>query len=373
MAPPISYAPSADGLLNGGLNVIHTMYTGLQELGVEFHFDSRAVQLIVNEDGSMGGVVCQHLDGSRMAVRSKVVMLGTGGFAANKEMFENYTHYDYDSLIPYGTSGTQRGDAIAMGLSLGAALHHPEAVMFCSPVLPGHFNKSALVLCGCNQADTIFVNEKGKRFCNEECIRDWAISGNAGTQEKRILVVVDDDYVEKICTEGAVTKRTNYLEPGIPVPEFRDEIEVALQRENPRVFKADTLEELAEKLEIPAENLLATVETWNGYCDNGKDEDFLKTPDNMRKVQTPPFYGFKTMLAFYTTVGGLKVDEHARVLDSANHEPIPGLYALGCDAGGLFGGTYDVTTCPGSNQMWDRQTGYFGGTHAVEEYIPSLG
>lgn len=127
--------------------------------------------------------------------------------------FEHYTNFDYDSLIPYGTSGSQRGDAIIMGLSVGAALHHPEAVMFCSPVLPGHFNKSALVLCGCNQADAIFVNEKGKRFCNEECIRDWTISGNAGVQEKGIFVVVDEDFVEKICTEGAVTKRTNYLEP----------------------------------------------------------------------------------------------------------------------------------------------------------------
>lgn len=372
MAPPISYAPSDDGLLNGGLNVIYTMYQGLLDMGVEFHFDSRAVQLVVNEDGSMGGVVCQHLDGSLMLVRAKAVMLGTGGFAANKEMFERFTNYDYDALIPYGTSGTQRGDAITMGESVGAALHHPEAVMFCSPVLPGHFNKSALVLCGCNQADTIFLNEKGRRFCNEECIRDWAISGNAGAQQKHIYVVVDDDYVEKICTQGAVTKRTNYLEPGIPVPEFRDEIETALARENPRVFKADTLEELAADLDVDPDAMEATIEQWNGWCDGGKDEDFLKSADNMRKVRTPPFYGFKTMLAFYTTVGGLRVDEFARVVDKRGHDPIPGLYALGCDAGGLFGGTYDVTTCPGSNQMWDRQTGYYAGTHAVEEYFPSL-
>ncbi len=373
MAPPISYAPSEDGLLNGGLNAIYTMYSKLIDMGVDFHFDSRAVQLVVNEDGSMGGVVCQHLDGSMMVVRAKAVMLATGGFASNKEMFERFTNYDYDSLIPYGTSGTQRGDAINMGTSVGAALHHPEAVMFCSPVLPGHFNKSMLVLCGCNQADTIFLNQKGRRFCNEECIKDWAISGNAGTQQKHIYVVVDDDFVEKICNEGAVTKRSNYLEPGYGVPEFRDEIEVAITRENPRVFKCDTLEELAEKLDVDAATMLETIDQWNGYVDNGKDEDFLKSPENMRKVQTPPFYGFKTMLAFYTTVGGLKVDENARVLDKVGHDPIPGLYALGCDAGGLFGGTYDVTTCPGSNQMWDRQTGYFAGTHIVEEYFPTLG
>ena len=89
-----------------------------------------------------------------------------------------------------------------MGRKLGAALHHPEAISFCSPILPGHFNKGALTICGVNQADTIFVNEKGKRFCDESCIRDWALSGNIGAQQKHIFVVIDQDFVEKIQDRG---------------------------------------------------------------------------------------------------------------------------------------------------------------------------
>lgn len=373
MAPPISYKPNEDHTIGGGRMAIYTMYEGCKELGVEFHFDSRATELLMNEDGAACGVVCDHLDGSRMQVNAKAVMFATGGFSANREMVERYTHYSYDSLIPYGTSGSQMGDAITMGLAVGAALHHPEALMFCSPVLPGHFNKSALVICGCNQADTCFFNEKGERFCNEECIKDWAESGNTGALQKHIFTVIDQDFVEKIHNEGPVTKRTNYFKANEPVPYFQDEIDEALLRENPRVVKADTLEELAQKLGMKnPDALVANIAEWNGWCDEGKDYDFLKDPELMRKIQTPPFYGFKTVLAFYTTVGGLKCDEFARVLDQS-YEPIPGLYALGSDCAGLFGGMYDVAACPGSGQMWCRETGYWAGSHAVEEYLPALG
>ena len=372
MAPPISYKPNEDHTIGGGRMAVYTMYEGCKNLGVEFLFDSRAIDLVM-KDGAAAGVVCEHLDGSRMQVNAKAVMFATGGFSANGEMVEKYTHYSYESLIPYGTSGSQVGDAINMGLSVGAALHHPEALMFCSPVLPGHFNKSALVICGCNQADTCFFNEKGERFCNEECIKDWAESGNTGALQKHIFTVIDQDFVEKIHTEGPVTKRTNYFKANEPVPYFQEEIDEALLRENPRVVKADTLEELAEKLGMKdPQALVDNIAEWNSWCDEGKDHDFLKAPELMRKIQTPPFYGFKTILAFYTTVGGLKCDEFARVLDQS-YEPIPGLYALGSDCAGLFGGMYDVAACPGSGQMWCRETGYWAGTHAVEEYLPTLG
>ena len=87
----------------------------------------------------MTGLACERLNGDRVRVDAKAVVLATGGYSASKELFEEFTHFNYESLIPYGTSGSQRGDAITMGRKLGAALHHPEAISFCSPILPGHF------------------------------------------------------------------------------------------------------------------------------------------------------------------------------------------------------------------------------------------
>lgn len=74
------------------------------------------------------------------------------------------------------------------------------------------------------------------------------------------------------------------------------------------------------------------------------------------------------MLAFYNTVGGLKVDEYARVIGS-DYKPIPGLYAGGSDAGGLFGPYYDVSIAPGSTQLWARVSGYWAADHAMTEYL----
>lgn len=361
------YDHGEDGT-SGGMNAIMKMYELAQKQGVQFIFDARAFKLLTDEDGAVSGVLCESRNGTVIQVNAKAVDLCTGGFSANAEMFERYTNISYDNVIARGTMGTQRGDAITMGLELGALLHHPSAINYCSPILPGHYNKGALTICGCNQADTVFLNQDGRRFCDESVIKDWTLSGNICSQQQHVFTIIDQDFVEKIMTEGVVTRRANYFEPGTPVPEFQEEIDKALVRDNPRVFKADTLEELAGKLGLDAANMKAEIEKFNGYVDDGTDHDFLKSAEYLRKIQTPPFYGFKTMLAFYNTVGGLKVDEYARVIGS-DYKPIPGLYAGGSDAGGLFGPYYDVSIAPGSTQLWARVSGYWAADHAMTEYL----
>ena len=274
----------------------------------------------------------------------------------------------YDRVIARGITGTQMGDGIVMGEQLGAQLFHPEAINYCSPILPGHYNKGALTICGVNQADTCFFNESGRRFCDEGVISDWTTSGNICSQQHHIYMIVDQDFVQKIMDEGVVTKRHNYFEVGEPVPQFQEEIDAALVRDNPRVYKADTLEELCANVDIDADALVAEVEKFNGYVDAGFDADFMKDPQYLRKIATPPFYLFRSQLAFYNSVGGLRVDEHARVI-GADYKPIPGLYAGGSDAGALFGPYYDVSIAPGSTQLWGRVSGYWAAEHAANEYL----
>lgn len=356
---------------SGGMVAIMKMYELAQDLGVQFIFDARAYELLTDENGAVAGALCKTRTGDIIQVNAKAVDLCTGGFSANPEMFERYTHVKYDRVIARGTMGTQRGDGLTMGLALGAQLHHPSAINYCSPILPGHYNKGALTICGANQADTIFLNQDARRFCDESVIKDWTLSGNIGCQQEHIYTVIDQAFVDKIMSEGVVTRRANYFEPGDPVPQFQEEIDKALVRDNPRVVKADTLEELAEKLELDPTAMKAEIEKYNSYCDDGYDHDFLKAAEFLRKMDTPPYYGFKTVLAFYNTVGGLKVDEYARVIHE-DFKPIPGLYAGGSDAGALFGPYYDVSCAPGSTQLWARVSGYWAAEHAVNEYIPTI-
>lgn len=364
------YDEGEDGM-SGGRAAVMKMYKLAQDLGVRVLFDARACKLLTDDAGAVNGVLCKGRAGNVVQVNAKAVDLCTGGFSANKEMFERYTNVPYDCVIPRGSMGTQRGDGLAMGLSLGALLHHPEAVSYCSWILPGHYNKGALTICGTNQADEVFLNQEGRRFCDESVIKDWTLSGNIGSQQQHVFAVIDQAFVDKTMAEGVVTRRANYFEPGEPVPQFQEEIDKALVRDNPRVFKADTIEELGRKLGMDPEVLKTQMETYNSYCDEGYDHDFLKDPQYLRKMDTPPFYGFRCLLAFYGSVGGLKVDEYARVIGS-DFKPIPGLYAGGSDAGGLFGPYYDVSCAPGSMQLWARVSGYWAADHAIGEYIPSV-
>ncbi len=62
----------------------------------------------------------------------------------------------------------------------------------------------------------------------------------------------------------------------------------ALEAQNPCVFKAGTIEELAAQMGIDPDALVATVDTYNGYVDEGNDPDYHKDPQYLVKVQTAP-------------------------------------------------------------------------------------
>ena len=105
------------------------------------------------------------------------------------------------------------------------------------------------------------------------------------------------------------------------------------------VIQADTLEELAEKLNIPADTFVATVKRYNELAANGKDEDFGKPAYRMIALDTPPFYGARQAATILCTLDGLRINTNMNVLDTEG-EPIEGLYAAGDCSGGFFAHNY---------------------------------
>lgn len=103
------------------------------------------------------------------------------------------------------------------------------------------------------------------------------------------------------------------------------------------VFKADTIEELAEKLGIPADNLKATVERYNELCAKGVDEDFGKEAYRMRPIAAAPYYGCFLGGSLLTTCDGLRINRKCQVYDT-NHQIIEGLYSIGDCSGSFFAG-----------------------------------
>ncbi len=118
---------------------------------------------------------------------------------------------------------------------------------------------------------------------------------------------------------------------------------------------AETIEELAEKIDVPAENLKAALDKWNEDAKDGKDTQFGRK-DGLEPIEGP-FYAYKNMPYNLGAIGGLKINKEAEVIDT-NGNAIPGLYAGGLNAGGWIGPYY-----PGSGTAiigtihWGRKAG----------------
>ena len=110
---------------------------------------------------------------------------------------------------------------------------------------------------------------------------------------------------------------------------------------NGTAFKADTIEELAEQMGVPAETFRATVDRYNELYEQGEDVDFGKRAELLTSITEPPFYAVKWGPALLNVHGGMIIDTDMRVLDDDN-KPIPGLYAIGNVAGGLYGVDYPL-------------------------------
>ena len=105
--------------------------------------------------------------------------------------------------------------------------------------------------------------------------------------------------------------------------------------------KADTLEELAEKMDVPAENLIATVKRYNEIVASGDDTDFGKRARLLTSVEKAPFYALKWGPMLLDVFGGAQVDVNLNVI-GADCRTIPGLYAVGNAAGGMYAVDYPL-------------------------------
>jgi fumarate reductase flavoprotein subunit len=127
---------------------------------------------------------------------------------------------------------------------------------------------------------------------------------------------------------------------------------------------ADTLDELAAKTGINAENLKKTVEEYNGFCEKGFDPFFNKKQEFLRPIKTPKFYAARFFPSAYGSLGGIKINHKTEVLDK-KWEVIPGLYAVGTDACTIYGDSY-VFVLPGNTMGFAINSGRIAGENAAE-------
>lgn len=359
---PLSYptwhlVTSDNGPLIGEA-VIDVLDDYLHTMEVDQRLSTPATGLII-EDGAVRGVYVGEGDEEYAIEASKAVILATGGYSNNKEMFERFSDQPFDRFVNQGFEGRD-GDGIAWALEAGAALHNASTLMYAVPLTPAsqRWNDLPSLLFGWQS--NLRVNQLGKRFHDENVWPDFTPGGNAMVSQEKVYSLLDTSFLSDICEKAIPFGADLYGYPtGQPVPEAIDVVEAAVAEG--KILKGESLEDLAAQMGVDAAVLTEQIETYNASAASGTDENFGTPAEMMRPMVEAPFYAALMTPTIYTSCGGLKVDECYRVV-STEGTPIEGLYALGNDASSIHGRDYDCTTFSGEQQGWCAT----GGKRSVE-------
>lgn len=311
-----------------GTGFISTYVSNLEKNAdkVKILTETTALELIKKDDRVVG-VKVKDRNGNEYNVNAnKGVIITSGGFAANGKMVQEYnTTGKWQDLSKVATTNrfsSSQGDGIQMALKAGAALSDMEQIqlLYLGNTKDGQLTKlPARNINGTDQI--IFVNKEGKRFVREDGRRD-EICLNVFKQKDSMFYIV----------ESADGK--GYVDLSSPDWRSSDGFKLDYLEKNGYVIKADTLEQLAEKIGADPNILKTTVENFNKAIDEGKDE-FGRTLF-ATKLEKGPWVATPRQACIHHTMGGIKIDEDTRVLDT-NSKPIKGLYAAGETTGGIHG------------------------------------
>lgn len=332
-----------------GVSFMDSMAKAAEKLGVQIEYECPGKKLVMDGD-KVAGVLCVRADGTVVKVEAPVVLLATGGYANNLDFLYAVSETHNELLAPQGMSGRD-ADGIKMAKAVGADMAEGlGTVMWCGPVMVGSTWAQPDYIA--STQPVLWVNEKCERFVNEDkWENDFARVGIAQRNQTRTYSIFCKGDLDAWENEGVYGTCFSFVAAGTPMQGFTQAVE-ALDS----VHKADSIAELAEAVGLDADALQATVEQYNRYCADGVDPDFAKAPEKMHAIDTPPYYIAEIADGYYCTVGGVKVDADCEVLD-VDGAVIPGLYAGGCDAGGLYGDAYDVNKAPGSQSSWACNSG----------------
>ena len=283
---------------------------------IEVILNTRATELIV-EDGVVVGVICTGRTGNEVKIYAKSVILATGGFGRNIEMREEYNTFwkTLDESILSTNHPGATGDGIAMALEVDAALvgmEHIQLLPLGDPVTGS--------LSGNIETDVerrIFVNKEGNRFVDEGARRDVMTAALFEQTDAMLFIILDGKNYENSDSLNNFGESIGEL--------------VAAGR----AYQADTLEELAEQIGVPAENLIAAVEEFNSHVDNKTTDQFGRTLYST-KIDQAPYYACIRVPTLHHTMGGVEINTSGQVINESG-EVIPGLYAAGEVTGGVHG------------------------------------
>lgn len=288
-----------------GAYLVTSLLKKMDELDINVMYDTKATSLI-SKDGTVTGVKAESRD-TEYTIKAKAVILATGGFGNNEDMIVQYRK-DLKGTVTTSAPGIT-GDGIVMAEDVGADLVDIEQIQ----LHPTVEQKTSMLITESVRGDgAILVNQDGKRFTDELLTRDVVSAAELEQPGSYAYIIFDQRLRDGL---KAIEK---YVSTGITV-------------------QGDTIEELAEKIDVDPATLAETLKNWNQYVADQNDPDFGRTTGMDHDLSQAPYYAIKIAPGIHHTMGGVHIDTDARVIDKDGN-PIPGLFAAGEVVGGVHGG-----------------------------------
>ena len=348
------------------------------EIGVKIYLQT-PVKKILKENGRIVGLVAQSRSGEELQVKTRAVIIASGGFGDNPEMIKKYTPYEWGKDLFSMRVPGMVGEGIQMAWEVGAGDDYINMeIIYNMPALeanPGERRRdpvamaSSMLLSSAFYQPSLLVNLQGERFIDEGIMGNTTFTGNAiARQKKRCAFSIFDDAArahyetkgfDHVFAMSQITKPENLAAT----------IKKAIEQGNENVFMVDSIAELANKTNIDIDGLQKTIAAYNIACETGRDEVFHKNPSYLKPIKQPPFYAGRFFPSAYGTLGGIKINHRTEVL-TKDFDTIPGLYAAGVDANAIYGDSY-VFVLPGNTMGFALNSGRMAGENAAQ-YVKNI-
>lgn len=339
--------------------------------GIIFMFNTTMKKLIIGKQGEVTGLEAKNIDNDLIVIKAKATIVATGGFGGNKEKVDDLMHTN--RLRKLGVSNMGEGieqmeKAGGINIDSHALIH--AAQLANSVVTQKTTNKN---LAGFSDnpmtrlllTPLMWVDPNGNRFTNEDTVYDTVLWANAAYNVGGMYYIVVDSKTLDAYTQG---KEMEVSKAGPGATNKKGDF-VALVEQSVKsgvAFKGNTIKELAENANMNVTNFEKAVEQYNWSISTKNDTEFSKNGIHLKfAIEQGPFFAIKAQVAYLGTVGGVRVDDHLRVL---NREfcPIKGLYTGGANAGGYYEGqSYPAYEGLASGFAWT--SGHLAGLAASDD------
>lgn len=336
-----------------GAGFISLLTHKLSDMPVTIKTGTKVEKILKDEKGAVVGVEATDANGTKYVVRSKAVLLATGGYGANREMLAG----DLQKALYYGPV-CATGDGHRMAEAAGAKLinmelgkQYPNGI----EVAPGLAKSTIQGNYEAWKRSGIIVNHAGERIVNEKASNNHILPYLLKEKDATLFM-----FMDAYTWEGF---SKNLKKTGITDEELQKWID-ANGKGDTLVMHADTIEALAKLSGMDPEVLQKTVDRYNGFVAEGKDEDFGRPVEFMKKkIEQGPYWLVEQKSRFATSLGGVKITPKLEVTDT-NGKAIPNLFA----SGEVVGGVHGTDSAAGANIAWAITSGKLA-AEAIAEHL----